>query len=206
MRRIRPWSITALVLALATAAAADPRPAIYINNVKVEGLRGQSFTGVDVQFDERGDLRITARGYRVTTVDADAAPAQRAAIAAGAQGSKGAHRFYVTGVQPKVGMAQWDIDVTINGVFVKKFRSREAEPLYEITRYLRPGANAIHFTARREEGDLKSRSASDWFELVVGEGTETQGQVTLQKLTSYRRTAAESGTYNGESTLSVPGP
>ncbi|MSP61636.1 MAG: hypothetical protein EXR72_15140 [Myxococcales bacterium] len=206
------WPLVAahllVALSLEGRAAAEPRPSIFINDVKVEGLRGQRFTSVDVLFDDRGDLRIIAPGYRVTTVDSNSAPALAAAqkAAAATAAAKEGHRFYIATVQPKVGAAQWDIEVHINQVFVKKFRSREAEPLHEITRYLRPGANLIHFTARREEGDLRSHAASDWFELAVGEGTEVKGQMSLQKLTSYRRTAAETGTYNGESTLQVPGP
>ena len=48
-----------------------------------------------------------------------------------------------------------------------------------------------------------SSSPNDYFELVIGDGENRAGQVMLSKITAYRRTAAESGTFNAETILNV---
>ena len=83
------------------------------------------------------------------------------------------------------------------------FRSKDAEPIFELTRFLKPGANLIHFSAAKEPGPRTSLSPTDYFELVIGDGEMRQGQVMLNKVTSFRRTAAETGTFDAETTLNL---
>lgn len=183
-----------------SAASAHARtPSVYINNVKVDGLAGQTLTNVDVTFDEHGDVRITAKGYKVQSSEPEK-PAATSPVSAAS-----GHRFYIATMSPpgRTGMAQWEIDVYINQTFVKKFRSKDPDPIFDITRFLKPGANVIHFTAKKEEGDRASTSPNDYFELVLGDGEMRAGQVMLNRISSYRRTAAESGTFNSETTLDL---
>src|SRR4051794_18939818 len=110
---------------LVTASTASARaPSVYINNVKVDGLTGQSLTNVDVTFDEHGDVRITAKGYKVQSSEAEKPPAGAAVTASAG------HRFYIATMSPpgRTGMAGWEIDVYINQTFVKKFRSKDPDP------------------------------------------------------------------------------
>lgn len=113
--------------------------------------------------------------------------------------------YYITTVQPsgRAGMAQWDCDLYINQVFVKRFRSKEIdpEPLTDITRFLKPGENAIHFAAKKEEGQRLSTSPADYFELVLGNGEMREGQVLLTRVASYRLTAADTGASTFDKTL-----
>lgn len=113
--------------------------------------------------------------------------------------------YYITTVQPsgRAGMAQWDIDVYVNQVFVKRFQSKEIdpEPLTDITRFLKPGENVIHFAAKKEEGAQLSTSPADYFELVLGNGELREGQVLLTRVASYRLTAAETGSPTSDKTL-----
>ena len=211
--------ILVLVAAAVPSVAAARAPSVFINDVKVDGLTGQSFKGVDVVFDENGDVRITAKGYKIAVVDgagAAAAPSPTApsqappsatapratAVPTGAAPAGAAH-FFIATVQPHAGAAQWDVDVYINNVFVRRFRSRDAEPYFEITRFLRVGSNNVRFLARKEEGERISTSPTDYFELVLGDGESRNGQVMMNRITSYRRTAAEEGTYNAETIVTV---
>jgi hypothetical protein len=190
-------SRTAFLLALcALSSSALARPtSVYFNNVRVDGLRNQSFTGVDVKFDENGDLYITAKGYKVTSVEPEKPT--------GPPTASGAHHFFIATMQPRVGAAQWDVDIFINKTFVHRFRSKDPEPVLEITRFLKPGSNVIHYQAKKEDGDRISTSPTDYFELVVGEGEMRTGQVMLNRLTAYRRTAAETGAFDSEVTIEV---
>lgn len=206
LRLMVPLSLAAPILALPSLSLARS-PAVYINGVRVDGLTGQSLTNVDVQFDEHGDVRITARGYQVKSSEEDATTPSAAASpsAPAVSAGSGARRFYVASVWPagRAGMAGWDIDLYVNQAFVRKFRSRDPEPLLEITRWLRVGANSLRFVARREEGQRASNSPADFFELVVGDGESRAGRVLLNKLGAFRRSAAESGTLSGELNLTV---
>jgi hypothetical protein len=113
--------------------------------------------------------------------------------------------FWIATVQPPehTGFAQWDVDVYVNQVFVKRFRSKDPEPIHEITRFLRPGANLVHFSPRKQAGDRLSASPNDFFELVIGDGEMRAGQVMLNKVVDYRRTAAETAAADTEETLPI---
>jgi hypothetical protein len=184
------------LIALPNLAAAR-NTSVFFNDVRVDGLKNQSFSNVDVKFDENGDIRITAKGYKITSVE----PGGNTPSAP----STGAKHFYIATMQPRVGAAQWDVDVFINKVFVKRFRSKDPEPVFEITKWLQKGQNTIHYQAKKADGDRLSTTPNDYFELVVGDGEMRAGQVMLNKITSYRRTAAEVGSFDSEVNIEVTG-
>jgi hypothetical protein len=214
MRAFRPFISCVALLSLAGSASAKN---VFVNDVKVDGLSNQTFRNVDVVFDENGDVRIIARGYKISTVESDPKPEKPAAPSTSTPSStpstaqptpgatQGGHRFYIATMQPpgRTGTAQWDIDVYINQTFVRKFRSKDPEPVFEISRFLKPGPNVVHFTAKKEEGERLSTSPNDFFELVIGDGEMRAGQVMMNRITSYKRTAAEVGGFNSETTLNV---
>jgi hypothetical protein len=178
---------------LGTVAPAFARaPAIYINDVRADGIKNTTLSGVDIRFDDNGDIRITAKGYNVTQALPPASP-------------NGGKQYFIATVQPHIGAAQWDIDVFINKTFVHRFRSKDAEPVFEITRYLKTGTNVIHYQATKQAGDRTSTSPNDYLELVVGDGDVHQGKVTVNKMATYRRTAAETGTFTSEANFEATG-
>ena len=196
-----------IFLSLLLAGSASAKSSVFINDVKVDGLKSQRLVGVDVFFDDNGDVHITAKGYKVQAAE-QSPEAKAAAAAATEKPSIATSRFYIAAMQPdgRSGMSQWDIDVYINQVWVKKFQSKEPEPVFEITRFLKPGDNQIHFAAKKEAGERQSVSPNDYIELIVGNGEMRAGQVMLSKLASYRRTAADSGTHDAETVLKLASP
>lgn len=200
-----PLRVAALLALSAAPAVADPHPpAIYINGVRVDGLKGQTLANVEVRFDENGDVRIHAPSYHVTALEREAPSAAPAARSeAGPATPLAGRRYFVASQESRPGAAQWDVDVFVNRVFVKHFRSRDTNPVQEITRWLHPGPNVIHFAAKKAPGPRTSTSPDDWFELSVGDGTEARGVVTVNRVAGFRRTAAETGEYDAETTLTV---
>lgn len=198
-------------LGLAGAAHAQRGMAVYLNDVRLDGgeLRGQTLTGVDVRFDDNGDIRIIAKGYKITAESAakpaTPAPAQNKPGTVTATAPATARRYFIaTQPQGRVGAAQYDIDVFINMVFVKRFRSKDPDPMLEITKFLHPGQNTIRFQARKEQGERISSSPTDAFELVIGDGEMNAGQLMLSRIASYKRTAAETAAFNTDMTLELP--
>lgn len=226
-------------------ALAQPRPLhVYLNDVRLEGgeLRGQTLTGVEVRFEDNGDIRILARGYRVTadapggvttspppsaqpsshppattgtTAQPPAAQPPPAAFpsvatpaptapAPGTTAIQGKRYYIVPSPQTRPGAAQYDVEVFVNGVAVRKFHSKDPEPFLEITRWMRSGVlNTIRLVAHKEPGARISASSTDVFELILGTGELQSGQLLLEPLQRYRRNASEMSDFNTEMTIDL---
>ncbi len=186
---------------------------IYINGVKVDGAVNLRLTGVDVDIDAQGDVRIAAKNYKVNLAEEPtgattprATPTTLRATPTTTPPSPprpiGARRYYVfTRTQ---GDAQWDIDVYVNGSLVRRFGSRAMVPPVEITRLMPPGDNAVRVRAVKQEGERTSMSPADYLEVVLGEGQpQGSGQTEIEKLFSYRRTAVEAGLFVNDATVTL---
>lgn len=194
---------------------------IFLNDLRLLGgeLRGQTLTGVDVRFDENGDIHIIAKGYKVAVSSPSpsaaaktpatpaaspaATPAQAALDPTGPRLS-GKRYYLVPSPQRHPGAAQYDVEVLVNGTFVTKFRSKDPEPYVEITRFMQDKfRNTIRLIARKEAGPRISESAEDVFELILGTGEPQSGRLELAPLQRYRRSAAENTDYATEMTLDL---
>ncbi|HZS36243.1 MAG TPA: hypothetical protein VFF06_05425 [Polyangia bacterium] len=166
-----------------------------MNEVKIDqgSVKGATMRGVDVTFDERGDVHITARGYKVTAESQAPEPPLG-----------GRHYYLVPSAQRRVGAAQWDVDVYINEVFVHRFRSKIPEPFVEVTRFIKPGANAVQFTWRKDDGARVSTSRDDVFELKIGTGEFLAGVLQLNAITAVKHNAFETGTFKTDVSIEVP--
>ncbi|PIE65856.1 MAG: hypothetical protein CSA24_01795 [Deltaproteobacteria bacterium] len=103
-------------------------------------------------------------------------------------------RYYLVsaGQQPK--SAQYDVDVFINGTWIRKVRSSEAQVVVEIGQHLKKGRNLIHFTATKNYGGKPraSTSAARYLRVLVGVGTTGGGTVSISKaLADFRAPASK---------------
>src|SRR5262245_48642989 len=148
---------TGLVMALSSRAALARD--VYFNGVKLDAhvtLRNQTLQNCEVRFDADGNVHITARGYKVSLA---AAGPEGAATADEAPATKVTLRYWLVAPQPKRGVVQYDIDVFMNGTFVKRVRSGDDKAVLEVTRYVRPGANAVRIIATKNIGDRRASSS-----------------------------------------------
>jgi hypothetical protein len=188
-------------IAPGAASAAD----VFINGENVTGIRNVTLASARVRIDEQGNVHVDAPGYTVRRVDLPAgpdagpgrAPPGRIAAAgppqggrpspvAGAASAPGlpplARRYYLVTSQTVPGMAQFDLEVFVNGASVARARG-DADPLIDLlNRHLRPGTNEVRIVARKNLGDAPRRSTSPahTHRVIIGEGAESGGQVTLQ--------------------------
>jgi hypothetical protein len=188
--------VTVLLLSARPALARD----VYFNGVKLEPhvvVRNQSFPACEVRFDAEGNVFITAKGYKVTLGPGggENAPPTDEQPAAPAKVTK---RYWLVAPQAKRGLVQYDIDVFLNGTFVKRVRSGDDKAVLEITKFVRPGTNAVRVIANKNVGDKRaSSSPQDVMEVVLGEGVVGGGTITIDRaVVTYRRTAAEMGHYS----------
>ena len=170
-----------LLLVAATAQAGS----VYLNGVKIDGVTNQKFEKATVRIDERGNVLIDAPGYRVQQVEGGGNDAPSTGVIT-------KHYFLVT-EQTQVGMTDYDIDVYVNGKWVRKLRSNEDQIVTEITKHLSPGANKILFVAKKlNAADRKSFSKDHVFRILIGEGNMSGEHVMIDNpVVKFERTAAD---------------
>lgn len=164
---------------------------VYLNDEKIETLAKEvNLKGVDVRIDVKGNVYITAKGVKVTTSTdrGRAAPPDRAT------GAGVAKRYWLATMQNRVGATQYKVDLFLNGKWTKQVHSKNAQEFFELTRYLKGGTNTVHLVATKDYGGGTriSSSAADYYDVLIGEATESQGRIMMsRKLVEFRRTADE---------------
>lgn len=204
---MRGLAAMAVSLLLAPAGA---RAGISLNGVPIDGVVSQRFENVTVVIDERGNVDILARGYSVRSPGAEAAePPASAALpprppAAGAL-PPGAltRRYFLVVQQTEPGATEYDVSVFLNGRWVREVRSDGDSDPFEVTRFLKPGANKVTLVAtKRVAGVRRSSSRDQRLEVILGEGSAGGGTVVLgTPLVTMTRNAAETETFAEEHDL-----
>lgn len=182
---MKRWLI-ALCIASTSALAAE----VYVNGVNVEGLTNHAFEKVNVRLDERGNVQIDAPGYSVKKVTISGAdkPAQRPVEAI-------TQKYFLVTEQTQPGATEYEVDLFLNGKFFRTIKSADEQLVVDVTRSLRFGSNQVIVQARKRYDDPaapKSMSRGHLFRVIIGEGSTTQDQVTIEKqLVTFVRTAAD---------------
>lgn len=179
--------------ALLTSTAADAK-SIFLNNVQIDALTNQKFENCTVEIDAQGNVFITAKGYRVENM-ASATPPPPAALT---------KRYWLVSENKTPGMDQYELELIINGVSVRKVTTKDEQFYLEVTKYLKKGNNQVFVLAKKimEGGQRKSTSSAHIVRLMLGEGTMTDRTIMIEKqLLDYRRTAAETENFTDQFTL-----
>lgn len=191
-RRSAVWRRRAVRLAAWTLATLVPVSAmagdIFLNGVKVTGMTNQDFEGAKVRFDEKGNVHISVPGVKVH-FEGQPGPGtgQTAAPTPAVAG-----QYFLVSTQTSPGRAQYDVDVHVNGNFVTRIANDQAQVTLNISKHLRPGINTVVFTSIKNIGARRlSFSGADELNIIVGRGTDTARQLTIdEQLVTYKRTAA----------------
>ncbi len=169
---------------------------VYLNGVRATGLKNQTLQNCTVSFDENGNIRIVAKGYAVKKVGNEGgAPAA----------TRG--KYFLVSTFNRLGYAQYDVDLYINGRWARKVRSTENQVIMEISKLLPSGRVTLLFAATKNLGDKPrlSTSASDYLQVIVGEGTAGGGTVNITRtLADFRATAERTSNFNQESIIQIP--
>jgi len=164
---------------------------VYVNDQKIEALAKEVvLKNVDVRIDVKGNVFITAKGIKVTTT-ADKGKSPPPDKAAGGEVTR---RYWMVTTQNRVGATQYKVDLFLNQKWLKQVHSKNRQEFFELTRYLKAGTNTVHLVATKDYGGGTriSSSAADYYDVIIGEGSESQGRIMLtRKLVEFRRTAEE---------------
>jgi hypothetical protein len=164
---------------------------VYVNGVSVDGLTNHTFEKVTVRLDERGNVQIDAPGYSVKKVNLSGAPERPPARPDGAITQK----YFLVTEQTPAGMTEYEVDLFLNGKFMRTLKSGEEQLVTDITKQLKVGQNLVIIQAKKRYADPsspKSLSRSHVFRVIIGEGSTNTDQVTIEKqLVTFTRTAAD---------------
>ena len=203
-----------LLVAIATLTVSSPASAerrFFINGVDLTDTEivGQSFANCAVRFDEKGDVHIVAKGFKVAKQPVGRKPGARAKTRAKTRTEpppaprnravrKLTRRYFLTSHESQRGATQYDIQVRINDRRVTTIRSNAARAAIDITSFVRPGKNAVQLLATKRKHDpRRSSSANHKLVITVGEGRISDGTVTVTRaLFDYTRSAAETASFN----------
>jgi len=210
--RAGPTSPTLHRLAVGLLLLAAPAMAmaveVYLNGVKITGVRDQTFEKATVRIDARGDVHIDAPAYRVagaqTAAPAPAAPAAPQVPTGAIQASKDL-RFFLVTFQNVKGMTQYEIDVYVNSKWVRNLRSKDEQLHADISRHFVVGENKVLLVARKTlEDGRKSDSPGHFFRVLIGQGNEGGNNIMLERsLVDFKRTAADVEDVSREYTIYV---
>jgi hypothetical protein len=182
----RRIGILAVIACLGVATTAHAK-GVFLNGVNIEGVTDQKFENVTVVIDAEGNVLITAKGYDVKP--AETGPAPTATTKAGPVTKK--YLLYAETSAP--GLVQYDIDVFVNSVWVKRISDDERQTNFDITPHVRKGKNVIHFTATKNVGQgRRSTSPQNTLRVIVGEGNIGGDTVMIDNtIVDYTRNAGE---------------
>src|SRR5688572_22603791 len=116
----------AIVLSVVVALPAFAG-SIFLNGVNIDGITGQTFENCTVTIDEKGNVLIVAKGYEVQTSAPKTKSPTAAATAATTPSEPVTKRYFLVTEQNVTGMSQYDVDVFINSVWVKRLSSNEPQ-------------------------------------------------------------------------------
>ena len=172
-----------LLLAPSVALAAS----VFLNGVNIDGVKGQKFENCTVVIDESGNVLITAKGYKVQTVTPKSPTTPTTAT------GPVSRRYFLVSETNFPGMVQYDVDVFINAVWIKRISHEDPQTVLEITRHLKRGKNVVHFTATKSMGAARrSSSPQHYLKVIIGEGNMGGNNVMIDNpLLEYKRTAKE---------------
>lgn len=179
-----------ILLALCFASLPALAVEVYVNGVSVDGLTNHTFEKVTVRLDERGNVQIDAPGYSVKKVNLSGTqekPRQ--------PDNAITQKYFLVTEQTPAGMTEYEVDLFLNGKFMRTLKSGEEQLVTDITKQLKPGQNLVIVQAKKRYADPsspKSLSRSHVFRVIIGEGNTTSDQVTIEKqLVTFTRTAAD---------------
>lgn len=188
----------ALFLVAAPVSAAEPQ--VFLNGVNIDGVTNKVFYDAKVQIDAKGNIYITT-GAGAATPGTETASAQPTVE----EGKPPTRRYWLVTEKAAPGMSQYDIDLFVNGKWVRRFLDREDHVVMEITKHLTTGPNTLHFVAKKNMGNARrSTSPQHYFRIVVGEGSKGGRNVMIsRKLVDYKRTALETESFKDAYTITV---
>ena len=156
-------NLTLIGLMVSSLVMAAPQGRIFLNNVAIDGVRGQQFSNATVRIDEQGRVFIDAPDYEVAPA-AETVRLKPARLAPG----EGAMVIFQSQAHGKTQIA---VEVHVNGKSV----ADEMDPMqsvHDLLTHLKPGLNKVEVKLSRKAGEGA-------MEVVIGLGGIRDSRIEL---------------------------
>ncbi|MBN2725479.1 MAG: hypothetical protein JXR95_15545 [Deltaproteobacteria bacterium] len=166
---------TAFVLFFTQNTSAQTRK-IYINGMDLSKylITNVELKNVTIKFDSKGNIYISAPGYNLKPGEASKDVPKDA-------DEKLATRFYlVTFPKPVKSVSGFDVDLLINGKFVKRIYSDSGQLVYDVSEYMKKGKNIISFVSKKGK-EIKDKTAGQ-MKLAIARGYESKGTYIIKDI------------------------
>ncbi len=176
--------VPVLLLAAPSAVASD----IYINGKLVRGITGVKLENVTVEFNDKGELHITAPDFEVHP-----APAQgEQSVEPVGTVALLKNRYFLFTQTPSPGKVPYTFELLVNEKPVKQFTSEQDQLTAELTLYLKPGRNVI--TIKSTYLARGGGALTDQYQVFVGRGSPNGAALEINKvLVSFARKGSDTG-------------
>jgi len=163
---------------------------IYVNGEHIRGVTNLTLENCTVTFNARGDVYVTAPGFKVSPT---AAKGEQASAKVDTKPrSLLENRYFLFTQTASPGDVPFSFEVWINDTKVKAFSSAQDKLTIEVTLYLKPGSNKVEVKSLYDE--QKRGSAADSFSILLGRGAPNSGSLEINKLLlNYARKGSDSG-------------
>lgn len=145
---------------------------IFLNGVKIDGVRDQEFKSVNIKIDKDGNIHISAPQYIVKTEEGQQNKP--------AQPTQAKSYFLVTQIS-KDGRAGYDIDLFINETWIKKITNKDDQIVMDLTKHLQNGKNKIRLTGIKAKDVVTDTMSAGFTEIIIGEGMAGKNNVVIDK-------------------------
>lgn len=168
-----------------SASAGTSSLKVFINEVEVTGLTNQEFKNCTVNFDAKGNINISAPGYKIKRLDSDSSQGSSSSsssttVVTKKSGKKPKSKYFLVTEQLQ-GKKVWDkYSLIVNGSVVKTFESSDGILLEDISKHFDVGTNQIVITAAKKD-DYPGGSKSVWYRVIIGEGHEEGKKIVIDK-------------------------
>lgn len=194
-RRPYFWVLGLLFPSMALGAS------IFLNGVNIDGAVSQSFDNCQVTIDAQGNLHITCKPASASTPTPPPTNPPTNVMTQIPQALT--RQYWLVTEKAAPGMSQYDIDLFINGKWVRKFLDSEEHVYLDVSKYVVVGNNRVQFVAKKNLGDVRrSSSPQHFFRIVIGEGQSGGRTIVInKKFIDYKRTALETKDFTDSFTL-----
>lgn len=186
MKAVSAIALLAGLVYCAPVQAAD----VYVNGKLVRGITELTLENCTVTFTQRGDVQITAPGFKVLDTAAKGDQAKEPIDSTSAKLLK--HRYFLFTQTTSSGNVPYSFELWINDSKIKEFNASQDKLTVEVTLYLKPGSNKVEIKSLYKQ--KPDTSASDSYSIFIGRGSPASGSLEITKLLlNYSRRGSDVG-------------
>lgn len=168
---------------------------VYINGVRVDALPVTELKGVNIRFDAAGNIWVDAPGYKVQVMESAsvASPGVTSSAMTSSTTAATAPNYAVSPgtwwlVTEDNGSYGHTVEISVNGMVVRRVRSGEPQLILDLAPYLRIGDNQVVLTAL-----AGGQPGGGVLNIYVGKGSNQNGTIRIDSpVVRYTRRSSDS--------------